>query len=182
MIPKDRPRQNRKSTLEALAKNGVTELVCLFGIRGYYRDSMGVVGKNDVGMYDDAIIVISPNVHAAFNANTDPSRLGWNAKAGKPMAQLKRGVWRYKVGKHGLNRGNPYTALVQAVPVTVHRGDKEETGWFGINIHRGGFKSTSSEGCQTVVPEQWDSFITLVRSEMKRSNAKTIPYLLTEAA
>jgi hypothetical protein len=164
----------------AVLAGKVSDPVCLVGIRGYYLNSMGVAGKNDVGLYDDAIILISPNVHAAFNANVDPSRLGFNAKAGKPMAQLKAGVWRYKIGKHGISRGNPYTALVQAAAVTVLRGNTEETGWFGINIHRGGRKTTSSEGCQTVPPDQWDAFIAMVQSEMKRNGATIISYVLTE--
>jgi lysozyme len=163
----------------------------LVGIRGYYRDSMGAKGKNDVGLFDDALILISPNVHAAWNANVDPSRLGWNPKVKKPMAQLKPGVYRYRLGKHGIRSGNPYPALVQAGPVTVYRGDSEETGWFGINIHAAGGgvstmpRSTSSEGCQTVPGRyglkgsQYDSFYSLVAAEMRRNNAKTVSYVLT---
>jgi hypothetical protein len=180
MIPKDRPRQTRDATLAMLGNAGVSEPVCLVGIRGYYRDTMGVRGRNDRGIYDDAIILVSPNVHAAFNANTDPSREGINPKVKKPYAVLKRGVWSYKIGQHGISRGNPYTALVQAAPVTVLRDAAEETGWFGINIHRGGRTSTSSEGCQTIPPEQWPAFIALVQSEMKRANARTLRYVLTE--
>lgn len=182
MIPKDRPRIERKTTEQLLRLRKVSDPVCLVGIRGYYRDTMGAVGKNDVGLFDDALIVVSPNVHAAFNGNVDPTRLGWNAKAKKPMAQLKPGVYRYKIGKHGISRGNPYKALVQAEPVTVFRGASEETGWFGINIHRGGLKTTSSEGCQTLPPQQWDAFIALVETEMKRNNAKTLSYVLTSNA
>jgi lysozyme len=174
MIPAHRPRQTRADTLALLKQRGVADLVCLVGVRGYYLDSMGAKGTNDVGLYDDAIILVSPNV--------DPSRLGYNAKAGKPMAQLRRGVYDYKLGLHGVSRRNPYRALVQAGPVTVMRGEAEETGWFGINIHRGGVNTTSSEGCQTVPPPQWPAFITLVETEMKRNNAKTIRYMLTEAA
>lgn len=163
-----------------LGNAGVSDPVCLVGNRGYYLNSMGARGKNDYGIYDDALILVTSNVHAAFNANTDPSRLGFNAKAGKPMAVLKPGVYRYKLGKHGVNRGNPYTALVQAAPVTVLRGDGEEAGWFGINIHRGGRTTTSSEGCQTIPPSQWDAFISLVQTELKRANATTLAYVLTE--
>jgi hypothetical protein len=191
VIPKNRPQQKRDQTLAQLKAANVSDPVCLVGIRGYYRDSMGAKGKNDTGLFDDAIILISPNVHAAFNANVDPSRLGWNAKAGKPMAQLKPGVYRYKLGRHGISRGNPYPALVQAGPVTVLRGNDEETGWFGINIHAAGGgvttfpRSTSSEGCQTLPGRyglrgsQYDSFYALVTSEMRRNNAKTVSYVLT---
>ena len=177
MIPKDRPRIERKTTEQLLASRKVSDLVCLVGIRGYYSHTMGADG-NDVGIYDDCIVLVSPNVHAAFNANVDPSRLGWNASARKPMAQLKAGVYRYKIGQHGISRGNPYKALVQAGPVTVLRGDSEETGRFAINIHRGGNTTTSSEGCQTIPPAQWPAFIALVETELKRNNAKTLSYVL----
>lgn len=180
MIPRSKPQQKREQTLLTIKAARVADPVCLVGIRGYYRDSMGAVGRNDVGIYDDALILVSPNVHAAFNGNVDPSRLGYNPKAGKPMAQLKPGVWRYKIGLHGVSRANPYKALVQAAEVTVLRGAEEETGWFGINIHRGSRNSTSSEGCQTVPPDQWPAFIALVEGEMKRNNARTISYVLTQ--
>jgi lysozyme len=178
MIPKDRPRIERKDTMKLLASRRVSDPVCLVGIRGYYRDTMGAKGKNDVGLYDDAIILVSPNAHVAWNANVDPSRLGWNANARKPMAQLKSGVYRYKIGQHGISRGNPYKALVQAGPVTVLRGTGEETGYFAINIHKGNRTTTSSEGCQTIPPQQWDAFIALTESELKRNNAKTLSYVL----
>jgi len=183
MIPRNRPRIERKTTEQLLRLRKVSDPVCLVGIRGYYRDSMGARGVNDVGMFDDALVVVSPNVHAAFNGNVDPTRLGWNPKVRKPMAQLKPGVYRYKLGKHGLRTKNPYKALVQAGPVTVLRGEKEETGWFGINIHAAG-RTTSSEGCQTVprAGGQWDALITLVETEMKRNNAKTLSYVLTSNA
>lgn len=181
MIPKNRPRIERKDTEKLIASRRVSDPVCLVGIRGYYRDSMGAKGKNDFGLYDDALVLVSPNVHAAFNASVDPSRPGWNPKVRKPMAQLKPGVYRYKIGKHGISRGNPYTALVQAAPVTVYRGDKEETGFFGINVHKGSRNSTSSEGCITLPPgPNWDGFIALAQAEMKRNNAKTISLVLTQ--
>jgi len=180
VIPKNRPQQKRQDTERQLKSAGVSDPVCLVGIRGYFRDTMGAKGKNDRGIYDDAIILVSPNVHAAFNANVDPSRYGKNPKVGKGYASLKPGVWRYRMGKHGIRSGNPYKALVQAAPVTVSRdGGNDETGWFGINIHRGGLTRTNSEGCQTLPPAQWPAFIALVDSELKRNNAKTVSYVLT---
>jgi lysozyme len=179
MIPKNRPQQKRQDTERQLKSAGVTDPVCLVGIRGYYRDSMGAKGKNDRNLYDDALILVSPNVHAAFNANVDPARYGINPKIGKGYASLKQGVWRYKIGKHGIRSGNPYTALVQAGPVTVVRdGGKEETGFFGINVHAGSRTRVSSEGCTTLPPDQFPAFIALTQSEMKRNNAKTLSYVL----
>jgi lysozyme len=180
VIPKNRPQQKRQDTERQLKAAGVSDPVCLVGIRGYFRDTMGAKGKNDRGIYDDAIILVSPNVHAAFNANVDPARSGKNPKVGKGYASLKPGVWRYRMGKHGIRSGNPYKALVQAAPVTVTRdGGAEDTGYFGINIHRGGIARTNSEGCQTLPPAQWPAFIALVDSELKRNNAKTVSYVLT---
>lgn len=137
--PPSRPRQPESLTRELLS--GVDAKVKLLGVRGYYQDTMGAVGKNDRGIYDDAIFLVTPTGYAAFNANTDPSvtRTG--------VAVLKPGLWLYKIGIHGLNKPKPkrYKALVQAAPVTVTRdGQGDDTGWFGINIHRGSETTTSS--------------------------------------
>jgi lysozyme len=178
MLPPSRPQQAKSKTQALLTKARVDDAVALVGIRGYYRDSMGEVGKNDRGIYDDAIFLVSPNAYATFNANTDPSvkRQG--------IAVLKPGVHRYRKGKHGLSKpGGGYPALrpanpAEALPVT-RDGEGDSMG-IAINIHKGGFRTTSSEGCQTIYPSQWESFISLVYSEMDRAGQKTIPYLLVE--
>lgn len=176
IVPNARPELGRHAAEEMLAQLGVAGPAIL-GRRGYYRDAMGVPGKNDRGIYDDAIFVVTPTAFVAFNANCDPSR----ARPG--IAVLKAGVWQYKPGIHGLARPKEqqYLALVQAAPVTVVRdGRGDDTGWFGINIHRGGYSSTSSEGCQTIYPDQWPAFIELVKLEMQRHGLMRIPYALTE--
>lgn len=177
MIPKSRPQQKKSVTRNALKKAGIDTGVSIVGIRGYYRDTMGEVGKNDRGIYDDAIIVMSENVHATFNANTDPSLFK------KGVASLKPGLHLYKKGNHGISRGPGYPALRPAtkgevLPV-VRDGQGDSLG-VAINIHKGGYKTTSSEGCQTIHPDQWQGFINLVYSEMSRYGQKTIPYLLLE--
>lgn len=177
--PASRPQQDRATTAAQLEVMGVSEPVALLGIRGYYLDTMGERGKNDRGIYDDAIMLVSTEAYVTFNANCDPSIF-------RPrIASLRPGVWRYRLGTHGLSKPKPrqYTALVQAAPVTVIRDQVgEDTGYFGINIHRGGINSTSSEGCQTIHPYQWDAFIALVRAELKRHERKSLPYALTEVA
>jgi hypothetical protein len=66
-------------------------------------------------------------------------------------------------------------------PDTPHAyAPRPDVGWFGINIHRGGVNTTSSEGCQTIPPSQWNGFITIVKEQMKWYGQKTIPYVLTE--
>lgn len=176
MLPSSRPQLTRDAVSQLLSKHSVGEFA-LVGIRGYYLNNMGKPGANDRGIYDDAIFLITPNVFAAFNANVDPSVFR------KRIATLKPGLWWYKIGVHGLSkpRYRQYRALVQASPVTVTRdGAGEESGFFGINIHRGGKATTSSEGCQTLPTEQWSSFFGLVESEMKRCEKTAIPYLLTD--
>jgi lysozyme len=178
MVPNSRPQQAKEKTLAMVIKARIEDLVCLVGIRGYYLDSMGEKNKNDRGIYDDAIILLSPSVHATFNANTDPSTFR------KGIAVLKTGVHRFRKGNHGISRPDGgYPALRPAnakeeLPVTRDK-DGDSMG-IAINIHRGGYNSTSSEGCQTIYPSQWDGFINLVYSEMARYKQKTIPYLLTE--
>lgn len=182
IIPAKRPELTQAKAREHLTRAGCHDAVALLGIRGYYRDTMGSPGVNDRGLYDDTIAVVTPTAFAAFNANTDPSRYrkGHGISASKGMASLDTGVWPYRIGRHKML----YTALVQAGPVTVTRdGDPpyKDTGYFGINVHRGGVNGTSSLGCNTIPPAQWGAFIALVQSEMKRHNVATIPYVLIEA-
>ena len=93
------------------------------------------------------------------------------------MAVLNKGAWNYKCGLH---RGK-YKAFRQAAKVTVTRdGDPpyEDEGYFGINIHSGGWETTSSAGCQTVPPDQWTAFRTTLEFELKNNNQKVFKYLL----
>lgn len=174
IISPTRPRRKREEVIRQLNDAGVFAAVALVGCRGYYRRT---AEENQRGVYDDAIFLISQETFAAFNANVDPSIFRTH------IATLKKGLWNYKIGIHGLSKpkDQQYTALVQADEVTVERdGEKPETGWFGINIHRGGVNGTSSLGCQTIVPDQWPAFIELVKSELARHGQKTIPYLLVD--
>ena len=177
MVPNSRPQQAKEKTLAMVIKAGIEDRVALVGIRGYYSETFQPSG-NQRGIYDDAIILISPSVHATFNANTDPSIFR------KGIAVLKTGVHRFKKGNHGIGKPNGgYPALrpsnaKEELPVT--RDKEGDSMGVAINIHRGGYNSTSSAGCQTIYPSQWDGFINLVYTEMARYNQKTIPYLLTE--
>lgn len=177
----NRPQWTRERVVTVAANHGVnTSAAFIIGVRGYFQRSMGAADKNDRGIYDDAIFIVSPRFFRSFNANTDPSR----HRTG--IAELQTGNWQYKIGKHGINReketGIPaYKALVQASTVIIQRdGGKRESGYFGINIHRGGNSGTSSLGCQTIVPAQWDEFISSVETELKAMKQNTIVYLLIE--
>ena len=149
------------------ARHGDTKLPSLYvlAVRGYFRDSMGAPGRNDLGIYDDAVLIVTSHGMTAWNANTDPSRAGWNAGAGKYMARLAPGVWKFRRLKHHPASTDGYMAYGQGeYPVTVQRLRQDltiattETGCFGINLHRGGLNGTSSEGCLTIPREQWDAF------------------------
>lgn len=176
MMPSDRPQLPRSSAALFVQKAGgdPTKPVIL-ARRGYYRDLMGVDGVNDRAIYDDAMWVLTPRTFRAFNANTDPSRHGGR------LAVLEPGIYRYKHGIHHPGTPAAYPCLVQAGDVTVRRDNGVvESGEFYIHIHRGGHSTTSSEGCQTIAPSQWDEFYTLVAKEMAFYQLHTIPYVLTE--
>jgi lysozyme len=176
MLPAARPRFTRPDAGNLL---GAVMLPpdgpAILGLRGYYRDTMGVPGVNDRGIYDDAIAVVTPRTFATFNANTDPSRTGGR------LAVLQPGVYRYKAGIHHPGKPTAYPCLVQAAHVTVLRDDgTRESGEFYIHIHRGGNTTTGSEGCQTIAPEQWSPFFRLVLDEMSYYELREINYALVE--
>lgn len=144
--------------------------VCLIGMRGFFNP-----GSNQRKIYDDAIFILSDNCFIGYNANSDAGAFR------KRIANLKEGVWLYRLGIHGLSKPKilRYEALVQAGQVTVIRDEVgADTGFFGINIHRGGNNSVSSIGCQTIPPKQWDSFISTVRTQLKLHDQKVIKYIL----
>lgn len=189
IVPAEKPRLSSSDLRALIAPYEIDRSqypLVVIGIRGYYKDSMGAPGVNDRGIYDDAIFLDSEQATVAYNGNTDPSsfRPGRGTGAGKGMASLNPGAWFcHKFDKH---KGQ-YLALCQrSGPVTVTRDGNppyEDTGNFGINIHRGSYTKTSSEGCQTIHPTQWDSFINLAVDQIKRYfgsawQAQTIPYVL----
>jgi len=149
--------------------------VALVGIRGFFRDSMGKPGKNDRGIYDDAIFLVTPDSVLAFNANTDPS------VSRKGIAVLNPGVHWYKKGRHRISRPPSYPALRPATPgekLPVTRDGVGQSEGVAINIHKGSYNSTSSEGCQTIYPDQWDEFIDSVYHAMDAQKQAEIPYVL----
>jgi hypothetical protein len=192
-VPDQVPRLSSEELQELLAAIGCDRAahpLLVIGVRGHYSNRFGAPNANDRNIYDDAVFVHTPAVTAAYNANTDPSsyRKGFGtAEATKGMASLKAGLWPcYQFGLHGKSQ---YFAICQKRgPVTVIRdGDPpyEDTGYFGINIHRGGYNTTSSLGCQTIHPNQWISFISLVKDQAQRLygvkwEKAPLTYVLTE--
>lgn len=188
-LPAERPRLSSQELRDRIAAFNIDRAeypLVVVGIRGYYRNSMGAPGVNDRGIYDDAIFIDTAQQTAAYNGNTDPSAYRAGSARGdtKGMATLNPGAWF--VHRLDLHRGE-YLALCQrAGDVTATRdGDPpyEDTGSFGINIHKGSFNSTSSEGCQTIHPSQWVGFIGSIEDQARRYFAeawkrRTIPYVL----
>lgn len=186
LIPSSRPQMSKGDVEKILKAKGIDRNkfpVCVLAVRGYYLDSMGVKGKNDRGIFDDAAFTDSPTLFGSVNFNTDPTsyRKGRGTGSSKGMASLKTGVWDYKIGSH---KGKS-PAGNQAGPVTVIRdgidGDYPDTGYFGINLHWGG-AGTSSLGCQTAPPAQWPSFINPLVAELKRYGQKVFKYVLIDEA
>ena len=184
ILPPSRPKLTEAAARKMLAKAGVTDAVAVLAIPGYYARTMGPTPANDRGIYDDAMFIVSPTTFAAFNANTDPSifRPG--------IATLVPGVHRYRPGRHGISRDRPgrivsYPAFRPAtrgelLPVTRDGIPVNPRPGLAINIHRGSNRGTSSEGCQTIPPAQWDAFHALLTSELKRHGQRDFPYLLTK--
>lgn len=175
IVPASRPHVDPGFARETIRAHGITG-PALFARRGYYRDTMGVPGKNDRGIYDDAIAVVTPRAYQTFNANTDPSDPDTETR----LATLQPGVWDFRLGLHHPGTPKEYPCLVQAGPVVVLRDNGvRESGEFYIHIHHGGLNTTTSEGCQTIYLPQWPEFFQLVKTEMQFFKLSEIPYVLT---
>ena len=154
----------------------------LVGVPGYYWRSMGDPNSNDRGIYDDGIFVVSPTAFVSFNANTDPSRYR------QGIATLLPGVHPYRPGNHGISRpGGGYPAFRpatrgEALPVKRDGENRVPSSRPGIaiNFHKGSKATTSSLGCQTLPPAQWDEFYAIVRAEMKRHGLSRFEYILLD--
>lgn len=127
---------------------------------------------------------------------TDPGRY-WLEHPGKVAgtAILKPGQYR-GAWELGLHKGEK-PALVQVKPVTVYRdpdGDttldtaSEDTGLFGINLHRAGLKSSAvdkwSAGCQVWQAEaDFERFLWLCRKQAAKGQGwQRFTYTLLRAA
>ena len=181
MLPPDRPRMSDTAVRALLASHHVDLSLgpVLLGVRGYYRDTMGAAGANDRGLYDDAAFLVTEDAVLAYNFNTDPSA----PDRGTKLATLVPGTYWYRWGTHHPNSPAAYRCLVQDGYVTVRRDDgRQEVGEFYIHIHRGGITVTSSEGCQTVPPNQYDrAFVPDVDRAMREAGVERIRYVLVDA-
>jgi hypothetical protein len=172
-LPANRPRLERGDALSRISPIRPGEVVVI-GIRGYYQSA---AAHNQRGIYDDAMCVVGPEHFSAYNANVDPSL--WR----QGIASLRPGVHPYRPGRHGLSRpGGGYPAFRPATPgeaLPVNRdGIAAPEPGIAINIHRGGRGSTSSEGCQTIHPDQWDAFYAALSDQLKRARQAQFNYHL----
>lgn len=177
-VPVSRPKITQEELELLTSKYGVSSKDgCLIvGLRGYYKKSMGNPLKNDVGINDDAVIVVSPDAYKTFNGNTDPSKLNTG------LATLVAGVYKFYKGLHKGSAKVGYPALrayPDGVVLPAIRDGKKSTCSY-INIHKGGFSNTYSAGCQTIFPEQYQEFLNLVYKQMDKYQQRTVTYLLAE--
>jgi len=201
--------------VEGVLPDGLYDEILLLGVRGFGINGFQPSNSNKLGIYDDAIFLITPGEVLGYNANTDPSR------ALKNVAVLQPGTYWYTEDLHGIrhfaelkkddrekvadylakNRGKdypdpvtnaegekailPYYALRQDSPVTVKREGsavsetiQARANWPWIDIHKGGYNTTSSAGCQTIYPDQWLDFRKKVYAAMDKARIKRISYTL----
>lgn len=198
----NKPTLLRAQALSLLGTLFLGEKAILIGVRGFTEP----VGSNKKGIYDDAIFLLTDESIEGWNANTDPSI----DRAGMAVLQPGKYTYVKGIhGVHHLNtkliddkviynklmatgKDVPdvpltYWALRQAGPVTLLRDGKdstEEDGWPNnpawIDIHRGGVNSTSSEGCQTVVSDEWLEMRDKVFAAMDKYGLHDIFYVLVE--
>ena len=184
-----------------LAPFNLANKVTVLGIRGYFEPAAG----NKRGIYDDALFIISPDFFKGYNANCDPSvgRPGiavlqagtyWYKKGLHGMRHLDQtnpeDQQRYqeliRTGKDVPGYTACYWALRQDSNVVVKRDGQSVTetdspdNRFWIDIHRGGYNTTSSLGCQTVHPDLWENFRANIFEEMINNAEPRIPYVLVE--
>jgi lysozyme len=144
IIPNSRPKISKQQLDKAISKYEIDRKkypLLIIGIRGYYKNSMGEKGKNDRNIYDDAIIVDTPNGMFSFNGNTDPS------KYDKGLDVLKEFFYPvYKFDTHNGSKSQ-YPSICQRLGVVtvIRNGTTEHTGNFGINIHKGGNMGTEED-------------------------------------
>jgi hypothetical protein len=71
IVPTMVPQQSRGVTVGRIRRQGIDDEFALLGVRGYYLRTMGKPKINDRGMYDDAIILVTPTAYARVQMRGD---------------------------------------------------------------------------------------------------------------
>jgi hypothetical protein len=167
-------------------KRGADAYIKCMGIRGAVEKEHG----NQIGIYDDLIVLLIGDATTEWKASTDPGQYYVKHPTDRHgCAQLTEGIWMYKVGLH---RGK-WPAFVQAEPFTINRLDQNgniesvATGDFGIHLHSGGpgmDVGQFSAGCQVIwSPEgyfkkTWKMFFDPTVKAMLDRHQPLMPYML----
>lgn len=166
-------------------------------------NEVNIVGirKDDVtpNKFDDKLVIFWKNENGRLEGREYPITTDagtyWlkNPMNVDGTALLKAGQWAYKIGSH---RG--YKALNQRGKVTVIRdydrnaildfnNGKEDTGYFGINIHRATSSGTStlvdkwSAGCQVFAnSNDFADFLELVQKSVDKYGNDSLYYTLID--
>lgn len=182
---------------QADGNKGPLPKVYNLAVRGYRATTMGSTDGNDVGIFDDAFFLVTPSRFVPANANTDPSKLGWNPGVKKPYGMLKTGVWWFYKGPHkgvipafrqadnedvAEKLGIPHKGRFHVTRMWGADSDRnyDEWGHQQVNIHfgRGPIVGTSSWLCLTVpagspwIQAAWD--------ELDKHKQKLLPIILIE--
>jgi hypothetical protein len=169
-------------------KRGEDAHVKCIGIRGAYDPD----GANELGIYDDDIILMIGDDVTEWKGSTDPGRC-YIQQPENPhgCAQLKEGIHLFMRGMH---QGR-FPAFVQAESFHVNRLDRDgniksvEFGDFGIHLHSGGPGAdvgVYSAGCQIIwSPEgyfgaTWHSFFDPAVAAMNDVSQRLLPYMLID--
>lgn len=145
----------------------------LVAVRGYFKNTVGKKGENDINKWDDAMLVYeNGTLIKTFNANTDPSK--------QDLAMLDPGVYQFARGKHK-GRIDAFRASPEGVRLPCTRNGKKSWCSF-INIHDGGRNDTWSAGCITLpnwaTEFQFNTFRNLVYNRMIAMSLPTVTMLL----
>lgn len=191
----------REQALSIVQQNGIQDAVVVVGVRDK---------TNSINIYDDEIGILTPDSYDAYKANTDPSVTRKGIAVLQPGVYLyKRGLHGIShlnlsdpgdkaildalvINNHDHTpipgRILPYWALRQAGPVTVKREgqitpetETDPDNWPWIDIHKGGYNTTSSLGCQTVHPDSWSTFRDKIFAAMKLHGQTLVKYCLIQA-
>ncbi len=147
----------------------------LLGVRGAIPAGASRLAttENRIDLWNDSIGCFG-TVLRFFTATTDPGAFySRNPTNVKGCAHLVNGCWLYQKGLH-----KKLPALVQAAKVTVRRdrdrdgtaepGEPYDTGFFGIDVHRGGSARNPvgkwSAGCQVLAREGWGAFWDIIET------------------